>query len=141
MKKVPDPEGKKSTDPTGSGSSSLIKIIMHAECSLSNVKREPIFCAGRVFWGYLHDVFGYKMCMMLVTVCISVLYSTLYFTEYGSKVCVNTVYKGEKTRTWIKKEIFSYKLSLGGVRAADLANFFRVLRELCAVATAVCFDT
>lgn len=41
--------------------------------------------AGRVFWGHLCDVFGYKMCMLLVTVCISVLYATLYFSEFGGK--------------------------------------------------------
>jgi len=42
--------------------------------------------SGRVFWGHMSDVFGYKLCMLIVTVCISLLYSTLYFTEYGSKV-------------------------------------------------------
>jgi hypothetical protein len=52
-------------------------------CSVSIKKKHA---AGRVFWGHLCDVFGYKMCMTLVTVCISVLYSTLYFTEYGGKV-------------------------------------------------------
>ena len=42
--------------------------------------------SGRVFWGHLCDVFGYKMCMMLVTVLISLLYATLYFAEFGGKV-------------------------------------------------------
>jgi len=37
---------------------------------------------GRVFWGHLCDVFGYKMCMLIVTTIISLLYSTLYFTEF-----------------------------------------------------------
>ncbi|XP_023322792.1 uncharacterized protein LOC111697129 [Eurytemora carolleeae] len=41
--------------------------------------------SGRVFWGYMCDVFGYKMCMILVTSSISFLYATLYFTEFGSK--------------------------------------------------------
>jgi len=41
--------------------------------------------SGRVLWGYLSDVFGYKLCMLLVTICISLLYSTLYFTELGAK--------------------------------------------------------
>jgi hypothetical protein len=31
-------------------------------------------------------VFGYKLCMILVTVCISLLYATLYFSEFGGKV-------------------------------------------------------
>jgi len=41
--------------------------------------------SGRVLWGYMSDVFGYKMCMMLVTICISILYSKLYFTQVGHK--------------------------------------------------------
>ena len=40
---------------------------------------------GRVFWGHLCDAFSYKMCMMIVTVAISFLFSTLYLTEYGSR--------------------------------------------------------
>ena len=40
---------------------------------------------GRVLWGYLCDVFGYKMCMMMVTSLITTLFSTLYFTEYGQR--------------------------------------------------------
>ena len=40
---------------------------------------------GRVFWGHLCDVFGYKMCMLIVTTSISFLYSTLYFSEYGQR--------------------------------------------------------
>merc|ERR1712098_907440 len=36
-------------------------------------------------WGHMCDVFGYKMCMLLVTTLISILYSTLYFTEYGQR--------------------------------------------------------
>ena len=34
MKKVPDPEGQKSTDPTGSGSSSLVKCIINCTMCL-----------------------------------------------------------------------------------------------------------
>jgi len=41
---------------------------------------------GRVMWGHLCDVFGYKMCMMLVTSLITLLFSTLYLTEFGSRV-------------------------------------------------------
>ena len=40
---------------------------------------------GRVFWGHLCDVSGYKMCMLIVTTSISFLYSTLYFSEYGQR--------------------------------------------------------
>lgn len=40
---------------------------------------------GRVCWGQLCDTFGYKLCMLCVTCAISFLYSTLYFTEFGSK--------------------------------------------------------
>ena len=40
---------------------------------------------GRVLWGHLCDVFGYKMCMMMVTSLITALFSTLYFTEYGQR--------------------------------------------------------
>ena len=40
---------------------------------------------GRVLWGHLCDVFGYKMCMMMVTSLITTLFSTLYFTEYGQR--------------------------------------------------------
>lgn len=42
-------------------------------------------CVGRVFWGHFCDVFGYKLCMLIVTGAISLLYSTLYFTEFGQK--------------------------------------------------------
>lgn len=42
--------------------------------------------SGRVFWGHLSDVFGYKLCMLMVTVLISFLFGTLYFTIYGTKV-------------------------------------------------------
>jgi len=42
-------------------------------------------CVGRVFWGHFCDVFGYKLCMLIVTTSISLLYSTLYFTEFGQK--------------------------------------------------------
>merc|ERR1719189_2545909 len=40
---------------------------------------------GRVLWGHLCDVFGYKLCMMMVTSLITLLFSTLYFTEYGQR--------------------------------------------------------
>jgi len=40
---------------------------------------------GRVLWGHLCDVFGYKTCMVMVTSLISLLFSTLYFTEFGQK--------------------------------------------------------
>ena len=40
---------------------------------------------GRVFWGHLCDVFGYKMCMLIVTTAISFLFSTLYFSEFGQR--------------------------------------------------------
>ena len=40
---------------------------------------------GRVLWGYLCDVFSYKLCMMMVTSLITLLFSTLYFTEYGQR--------------------------------------------------------
>ena len=36
---------------------------------------------GRVFWGHLCDVFGYKMCMLIVTTAISFLFSSLYFSS------------------------------------------------------------
>jgi len=42
-------------------------------------------CVGRVFWGHFCDVFGYKLCMLIVTSAISLLYSTLYFTEFSQK--------------------------------------------------------
>ena len=41
--------------------------------------------SGRVLWGHLCDVFGYKKCMMMVTILISILFSTLYFTEYAQR--------------------------------------------------------
>merc|ERR1712038_2161119 len=34
---------------------------------------------GRIFWGHLCDKFGYKACMMFITVAIAVLYSTFIF--------------------------------------------------------------
>jgi len=40
---------------------------------------------GRVLWGHLCDLFGYKFCMLIVTSAITFLYSTFYFTEYGQK--------------------------------------------------------
>ena len=40
---------------------------------------------GRVLWGHLCDVFGYKMCMTMVTSLITLLFSTLYFTEFGQR--------------------------------------------------------
>ena len=40
----------------------------------------------RVFWGRLCDKFGYKPCMMFITVAIAVLYSTLIFVPVGGKV-------------------------------------------------------
>ena len=36
--KVPDPAGQKSTDPTGSGSSSLVKSMHHKMISNTNIK-------------------------------------------------------------------------------------------------------
>lgn len=41
--------------------------------------------SGRVLWGHLCDVFGYKLCMLLVTSLITILFSTLFFTEYGAR--------------------------------------------------------
>jgi len=40
---------------------------------------------GRVFWGHMCDVFGYRSCMLMVTCLISLLFSTLYFTEFGQQ--------------------------------------------------------
>jgi len=40
---------------------------------------------GRVLWGHLCDVFSYRMCMIMVTSLISLLFSTLYLTEFGQK--------------------------------------------------------
>ena len=40
---------------------------------------------GRVFWGYLCDVFSYKMCMLIVTASITFLFSTLYLTEFSTR--------------------------------------------------------
>ena len=40
----------------------------------------------RIFWGHLCDKFGYKSCMMFITVAIAVLYSTLIFVPAGGKV-------------------------------------------------------
>merc|ERR1719471_2067408 len=40
---------------------------------------------GRVMWGHLCDVFSYKKCMIMVTTLIALLFSTLYFTEFGQK--------------------------------------------------------
>merc|ERR1719309_1910973 len=64
----------------------------------------------------MSDVFGYKLCMLIVTVCISLLYSTLYFTEYGSKVLF---------ALWIWLIFFSF-----------CGNFV-----LLPTATALCFGT
>jgi len=40
---------------------------------------------GRVLWGQLCDTMGYRLCMLCCTTAIAALYSTLYFTEFGSK--------------------------------------------------------
>ena len=37
--------------------------------------------SGRVLWGHLCDVFGYKMCMMMVTTLITILFSTLFWKK------------------------------------------------------------
>ena len=71
---------------------------------------------GRVFWGQMCDVFGYKMCMLLVTTLISILYSTLYFTEFGQRATY---------AIWIWAIFFSF-----------CGNFV-----LLPTATALCFGT
>jgi len=71
---------------------------------------------GRVFWGHMCDVFGYKMCMLLVTTLISILYSTLYFTEFGQRATF---------AIWIWAIFFSF-----------CGNFV-----LLPTATALCFGT
>jgi len=71
---------------------------------------------GRVFWGHMCDVFGYKMCMLMVTSLISILYSTLYFTEFGQRATF---------AIWIWAIFFSF-----------CGNFV-----LLPTATAMCFGT
>ena len=71
---------------------------------------------GRVLWGHLCDVWGYKSCMMMVTSLISLLFSTLYFTEFGQKATF---------AIWIWAIFFSF-----------CGNFV-----LLPTATALCFGT
>ena len=71
---------------------------------------------GRVLWGHLCDVFGYKSCMLMVTSLISLLFSTLYFTEFGQKATF---------AIWVWAIFFSF-----------CGNFV-----LLPTATALCFGT
>ena len=71
---------------------------------------------GRVLWGHLCDLFSYKICMMLVTSLITLLFSTLYFTEYGQRATF---------AVWIWAIFFSF-----------CGNFV-----LLPTATAMCFGT
>ena len=42
--------------------------------------------SGRVFWGHLCDKFGYRLCMLIVTAAMALLYMTFaYAPVYGGK--------------------------------------------------------
>lgn len=71
---------------------------------------------GRIFWGHLCDNFGYRACMMIITVAIASLYSSLYFIQDGGKALF---------ATWI-----------WGIFFAFCANFV-----LLPTASAQCFGT
>lgn len=45
--------------------------------------------SGRIFWGHLCDKFGYRTCMVFVTIAIAVLYITFRFLKIGSNVLSN----------------------------------------------------
>lgn len=41
---------------------------------------------GRIFWGHLCDHFGYRNCMLTVTMAIASFYASLHWVEFGGKV-------------------------------------------------------
>lgn len=72
--------------------------------------------SGRIFWGHLSDNFGHRVCIMVSTMGLAILFSTLYFIQIGGKALF---------ATWIWAIFFAF-----------CANFV-----LLPTATAQCFGT